>query len=314
MRDATRTLPMNASISMTLRRCVSRSTVQSKPTGGDEVLYLHEDGCLQPASAAFSHGVCKQLDRLRELAGSKTAMRVATTNSFPTGAGIASSASGFAALTVAAASVLGLPEDVGGLSRLARLSGSGSAARSVLGGYVQWPGDEQDPESSANQLAPPEHWPLQDIVAVVDGMPKAISSLEGHRRALSSPYYAQRQRGLPERTSRVHRALMARDFAMLAEAVEEEAIDLHLIAMSAKPPIFYWQPGTLAVLNAVRQLRADGHEVCATIDAGPNVHVLCTPAHVKQAAAVLALLPEVQRLIVDEIGPGPSLVDDHLFP
>ena len=314
MRDAERILPANASISMTLSRCVTRTTIAVLgQDAADEVLYRQTDGSLCLASEDFTQLVSRHLDRLRALSGTSAGLRVATVNSFPTGAGIASSASGFAALTIAAGAVLGLSKDAADLSRLARLSGSGSAARSVLGGFVLWPSDEADLEAPARQVAPPDHWPLHDLVAVVDSTPKAITSREGHRRALGSPYYPRRQEMLPGRLERVNRALATRDFALLAEVVEEEAIDLHLIAMSAQPPTFYWRAATLTVLECVRQLRADGLEVCATIDAGPNVHVLCTPEHVARARVALASLPGVRELIDDMVGTGPAYSDEHLF-
>jgi diphosphomevalonate decarboxylase len=312
MRDASLTLPMNTSISMTLSRCVARTTLEPIEGERDEVWLAANDG-LHEAGEAFAEKVRAQLNRLRAQVRTGPAFRVATANSFPIGAGIASSAAGFAALTVAAAAALALPDDAAAWSNLARLSGSGSAARSVFGGFVQWPAYRDRPDAPARQLAPSRHWPLCDLIAIVDARVKETSSREGHRRAVGSPYYPVRQTLLPARLEHVCRALDERDFAALAEAVEEEAIDLHLIAMSARPPIFYWQPATLAVLAEVRRLRADGLHVCATIDAGPNVHVLCEPGHAAAAAAALAALPGVAQLIEDQAGDGPVLVAQHLF-
>lgn len=310
-----RVLPANPSISMTLQHCVSHCTVapQDDPTGDDQVEWLNDADELEPAPPMFRDGVLRHLERLRRCTCRSGSLRVATTNNFPTGAGIASSASGFAALTVATCAALDWSANPAELSRFARLSGSGSAARSVLGGFVEWPGDPRDPESAARQFAPPDHWPLCDLVAVIDPTHKAISSREGHRRAPSSPYYTRRLEILPDRTRRVRDALLARDFAHFAQAVEEEAIDLHLIAMSARPPTFYWQPGTVAVLEAVRCLRADGLDACATIDAGPNVHVLCIAAHARQVQEALAEVPSVRTIIADKVGDGPRFADKHLF-
>ena len=315
MQNVERVLPTNPSISMTLQRCVSHCTVapQNDPSSDDQVEWLNDAGELEPAQPMFRDGVLKHLERLRRCTHRSGALRVATTNNFPTGAGIASSASGFAALTVATCAALDWTATPAELSRFARLSGSGSAARSVLGGFVEWPGDPQDPESAARQFAPSDHWPLCDLVAVIDPAHKAISSQEGHRRAPSSPYYTCRLEILPDRTRRLRDALLARDFTHFAQAVEEEAIDLHLIAMSARPPTFYWQPGTVAVLEAVRRLRADGLDVCATIDAGPNVHVLCIAAHARQVQEALAEVPGVRMIIADNVGDGPRFADKHLF-
>lgn len=265
---------------------------------------------------AFTARVLAHLDVLRRRAALDPGagrFRVVTGNSFPSSAGIASSASGFAALTVAGAAALGLPldleRDAGELSSLARQSGSGSATRSLLGGFVLWPdpagGDADDPR--AVQLHPADHWRLADLVALVDTGAKEVSSLGGHRLAPTSPYFARRLEGLPERLDRVRRALADRDFATLATAVEEEAIDLHLIAMSSRPPIFYWTAGTVDVLAAVRRLRAEGVPACATIDAGPNVHVLCPPEAADAVAARLAEVPAVLRVLRDRAGDGPVL-------
>ncbi|NJL27284.1 MAG: hypothetical protein HC897_05015 [Thermoanaerobaculia bacterium] len=176
-----------------------------------------------------------------------------------------------------------------------------------------WPAGRGRKHCHARQVSPPEHWNLRDLVAVVDAGPKAVSSLDGHRRALTSPYYRTRQHQLPRRLEEVHQALRERDFERLATVVEAEAIDLHCVAMTSVPPIFYWRPGTLAVLEAVRALRTEGIPACSTIDAGANVHVLC-PAEAE--AAVLARLEglgAVRSVIRDGVGQGPVVETGHLI-
>ncbi len=335
-RDLDRALPVNPSLSMTLSRCRSRTTAEVLPgPGADEVLLAGDesgralptgshsgDGAgsrppLRPASEAFAARVHRHLGEIRrwaEIADGEVRFRIATVNTFPAAAGIASSASGFAALAVAAAAALGRDTSPEELSSLARRSGSGSAARSVLGGYVEWPapdGDDDDPRAA--RVAPASHWDLRDLVAVVESGAKEVSSLAGHRRAATSPHFARRLEVLPERLAAVRRAVLERDFQSLAERVEEEAIDLHLIAMSSRPPIFYWQPATLAVLAAVRELRRDGVPACSTIDAGANVHVLC-PAEAEEAvAARLAATPGVHEVLADRVGTGPEIHHEHLL-
>ena len=146
---------------------------------------------------------------------------------------MASSASGFAALTIATVQALGLDPEVGELSQLAQRSGSGSASRSVFGGYVEWPGED----GCAVQLAAADHWELCDVVAMVQHGPKAVSSLDGHLRALTSPHYERRQALLPARLARVREAIRERSLGRLGPVIEEDAIELHLIAMSSVPPI-----------------------------------------------------------------------------
>jgi diphosphomevalonate decarboxylase len=288
------------------------------PGAPDEVLLADAAGCLTPAPPTFRRRVTDHLERLRRRAGDPAGLRVATRNSFPAAAGMASSASGFAALTLAAAGALDLSLSPEERSDLARRSGSGSAARSVFGGYVEWPGrfpeeGEADPAVPAVPLAPAEHWDLADVVAVLEEGPKEVSSLDGHRRATTSPYFERRLELLPGRLAAVREALRRRDFDALAPVLEEEAVDLHLIAMSSRPPIFYWSPATLAVLARVRELRTRGVRAACTMDAGANVHVLCPAAEEAAVVEALEALPAVLAVIRDRVGPGPAVRDDHLF-
>ncbi len=257
-----------------------------------------------------------QLERVRQWAGRKEPVRVATRNSFPTAGGLASSASGFAALTLAAVGAFAKKASAKDLSLLARRSGSGSACRSILGGFVEWnapKADGNDDDSFARQIADHEHWDLRNVIAVVEIGPKTISSLEGHRLATTSPYYAKRLELVPERFDKVRKAIRDRDLATLGPLIEAEAIDLHLITMSSHPPIFYWSPGTLAVLRAVRELRQEGLAAWATMDAGANVHVICDADSEDDVAERLEDLPAVGFVIRDGIGPGPDTEAEHLF-
>lgn len=314
-RDLERALPLHASISMTLSRCVTHSTVEHRAPGdgGDEVLLADPEGALAAAPERFAERVKGHLRRIREVAGAEGAFRVATRNSFPAGAGLASSASGFAALTLAASAALGLELSRDALSDLARQSGSGSAARSLFGGFVEWPGGEGEGEAHALALAPAAHWDLRDVIAVVEEGEKEVSSLEGHRRAATSPHFGSRLALLADRLAAVRRAVAERDLELLGPILEEEAIELHLVAMSSRPPIFYWQPPTLAVLAAVREIRRAGTAAWATLDAGPNVHVICEPAGEEAVAARLSEVPGVRLLICDGVGEGPHLGAPHLF-
>ena len=182
-----------------------------------------------------------------------------------------------------------------------------------MGGYVEWPGVAEDPESPARQVGTPDHWTLCDVVAIVDDGPKGVSSRDGHRRAPRSPYFDRRQALLADRLETVRAAIAARDLDRLGHAIEAEAIDLHLIAMSSTPPIHYWRPGTLAVMSRMRALRDDGVAVWATMDAGPNVHLICAPDDEETVAEAMAALPEVGSVIRDRVGGDPTTVEEHLF-
>ncbi|MCP4202392.1 MAG: diphosphomevalonate decarboxylase [bacterium] len=315
IRDEDKVLPCNPSISMTLSRCTSKCTVEYDSTrSGDEVRFRQVGGTFEPAPDGFARPVQRHLENLRRRAGKSGGCKVWTENSFPTGAGIASSASGFSALTLAATEALGTPpEDATEASVLARMSGSGSAARSVMGGYVQWPADVGDlDEPAAMRIATAEHWDLRDVVAVVDSAPKGVSSRDGHRRAPSSPRFAPRLGELGERLEAVRDAIKRRDLETLGPIVESEAIDLHHVAMSSRPPIYYWKPGTLAVLWSIRSLRRDGVPVYATIDAGPNVHAICPAEFEEQVAKEFESMAEVESVLRDRVGEGPYSTSEHL--
>lgn len=316
-RDLERAIPMNSSISMTLEHCVTQCTVETLDHGGEDEVWLAEpDGGFGAPEPEFSHRVREHLDRIRQWAGRKEPVRVATRNTFPTAGGLASSASGFAALTLAAAGAFDKKASTRDLSLLARRSGSGSACRSVLGGFVEWPAavpGGSDEESYARQIADADHWDLRNVIAVVEIGPKSVPSIEGHRRATTSPYYAKRLELLPDRLDKVRRAIRDRDLEALGPVIEQEAIDLHLIAMSSNPPIFYWSPGTLAVIRAVRELRQEGLAAWVTMDAGANVHVICDADSEDDVAERLEDLPAVGFVIRDGVGPGPDDEAEHLF-
>jgi diphosphomevalonate decarboxylase len=315
-RDLDQAIPMNTSISMTLEHCVSQCTVETLDHGGEDEVWLAEpDGGFGTPDPDFARRMREQLDRIRQWAGRKEPVRVATRNSFPTAGGLASSASGFAALTLATVAAFGKKPSQRDLSLLARRSGSGSACRSVFGGFVEWSttANGSEEESYARQIADADHWDLRNVIAVVEIGPKTVSSIEGHRLAPTSPYLTKRLELIPGRIERVRKAIRERDLDALGPVIEEEAIDLHLITMSSHPPIFYWSPGSLAVLRAVRELRQEGLAAWATMDAGANVHVLCDADSEDEVAERLEDLPAVGFVIRDGIGPGPEQDEEHLF-
>jgi diphosphomevalonate decarboxylase len=313
-RDLDEALPVNASISMTLSECVTVTTVEYVEGTDirDRIEIVRQDGTLEPPSPVFHERASRHLGRIRRWATRQGGFRVVTRNSFPTGSGIASSASGFAALTLAASRALNLDLTLAERSSLARMSGSGSAARSVLGGYVEW-SSKGDAAGHAVEIAPASHWDLRDVIAVVDRGEKDVSSLEGHRRASSSPHYEARLRLLPDRIEATRRAVAERDLAVLGPVLEEEAVELHLIAMSSKPPIFYWKSGTLEVLETLRRLRGEGLEAWATMDAGANVHVICPPRAEGDVLRALEGVRGVAAVLLDGVGEGPYFHEEHLF-
>ncbi len=309
--DASINLPLNNSISMTLADAHTITTVEWHATGElAHDTFVIDDA---PFSGPGAQRLVRHLDRIRALAGVTQYARVASRNNFPMASGIASSASGFAALTVAACCALGLDYDATRLSAIAR-RGSGSASRSLFGGFVEWEQGQNDASSVAHQLYPPEHWQLCDLVAVVSGAAKSVSSEEGHRLAASSPLNAGRIAGLNHALGEVRAALTTRDIARLGPVLEQDALAMHAVMMTGTPSLLYWQPGTLEILHAVRHWRAqEGIAVYFTIDAGPNVHLICEQADVPILNQKLQTLSSVSQIIVSKAGQGPQLLNEHLF-
>lgn len=318
VQDAARTLPYNGSISMNLDTCLTTTTVRFDAALPDDRVTLALYGkAPEQASGRPLERVVAQLDRLRALAGVGYRARVESSNSFPSDAGIASSAAAFAALTLAGAAALGLDLDERQLSLLTRRSGSGSACRSIPTGFVEWvvPDGPLDPaawdaQSYAFSLAPPEHWALADVVAVVDAGAKKIGSAENHQIAATSQFFPARLAELPARLAAVREAIARRDLRLLGEAIEADAVSMHVVCMTARPPSFYWSGGTLEIIHAVRGWRAEGLQAYFTIDAGPNVHVICAAADRPEVERRLAALPAVLFTIGNGAGAGARLVGD----
>ena len=303
-RDDALRLPLNGSISMNLSGLESRTTVQFDEALEHDTFELN--GEFQ--SSASLQRVSQFLDYVRRLVGSTSYARVSSTNNFPTGAGIASSASAFAALALAASKAAGLDLDQKDLSRLARL-GSGSACRSVPDGFVEWLPGKDDASSYAISIAPKDHWDLVDAVAVVSQEHKPIGSTSGHKLAHTSPLNAQRVLDAPERLKNCRDALLERDFAGFADVVELDSNYMHAVMRTSNPPLVYWEPATEVLLWQVWQWRKQGHAVCATVDAGPNVHVLALKNELEWLREALVELPGVKKVLIGEPADGARLVN-----
>ncbi|HEY2735510.1 MAG TPA: diphosphomevalonate decarboxylase [Polyangiales bacterium] len=303
--DPIANLPAVPSISMTLDPLITETTVAFSSDLEQDELILNE----QPALAIEVGRATQLLDRVRIEAGLSARARVTSKNQFPTASGLASSASGFAALAAAARAAAGLPFDPTKTSSLARRS-SASAARSVFGGYVELPaGSPGDDALAAHVLAPPEHIALRIVVAVTAEGRKNVGSTDGmtHTRS-TSPYYEAWVSAAPRLADEVREGLRTRDLPRIGRAMEQSTLAMHACGLAADPGLIYWQPATLAAFARVRELRAGGIEVYATMDAGPHVKALC---HADDAAAVsrgLAETPGVLRTLLAGPGHGVEIV------
>jgi len=301
-------IPTNSSLSINLGGATTITSVRFEPGLEQDRVSLNG----QPADPGPAARVSHHLDWVRSMAGIDQQALVNSRNDFPTAAGIASSASAFAALSLAASQAAGLELDDRQLSILAR-KGSGSACRSIHGGYVEWMAGESDETSFAQQVAPPEHWGLQVVTVVLQREPKEISSTAGHRAVWTSPLFQARLETIPDTLDTVRRAVLERDFDALALAVEREAVSMHAIAMTGRlagadclSGLYYWRPGTMRLIRAVQDWRRTGMPVCFTIDAGPNMHLICPAEILSQLERSLAPhLSEMDAtLIISHPGKG----------
>lgn len=306
-RDVRLNLPVNGSVSMNLSRLQTITTVEFGDDKKDRVVF---DG--RNVKSRFYKRVVSHLDRVRKLAGISLRARVATENTFPFGVGIASSASGFAALTLAAASAAGLSLSERELSVLGR-RGSGSAARSIPDGYVEWVAGTQDADSYAYSFYPPEYWDICDVVVMVSKRQKAVGSTQGHALARTSPFFRARVRGLPAKLVRLKEALKEKDFSTFGAIVEAEALNMHGVMLTSSPALVYWEPATITVMQRVWLLREGGLESYVTLDAGPTVHVICQKLNARELSRKLSSVRGVVDVVVNRPVDGARIVKKHLF-
>lgn len=295
-------LPAVGSLSLTLERLRSETTVC--PAEHDSFTLNHEPGPADAAAKALRH-----LDRVWQAigaAGPRPACAVDSVNHLPTAAGLASSASGFAALTLAAAAAFAWDPGRAALSALAR-RGSGSAARSLWGGFVRLErGSRPDgADCRAFPLHPPDHWDIRLLVAHTAKGPKPVGSTDGMQRCRdTSPYYGPWVETSEADLAAAEAALAARDLPALGAVVEHSCFKMHACMLATRPPLMYWNGVTLEVVQAVWRARAEGLAGYVTSDAGPHVKVLCPSGQAEAIAARLRAVPGVQA--VDVLAPGPD--------
>jgi diphosphomevalonate decarboxylase len=293
-------IPANGSLSMNLEGLDTKTTVSFDTDLDQDQLVLNGE----PVGNEALDRVSSLLDRVRELGEIKTKAHVLSENNFPTGTGIASSASAFAALTLASVTALGLCLSEKELSQLAR-TGSGSASRSIPGGFVEWRAGTDHDSSFAETIAPQEHWDLVDFIVLVSKEHKKTGSSQGHRIADSSPLQKVRVADAKRRLDICRQALLEKNFQDFAEIVELDSNMMHSVMMTSDPPLYYWQPATLEIMAAVQSWRSEGLQVCFTIDAGPNLHLIC-PAEASQAVKrKLGALVNVKSILTCTPG-GPA--------
>lgn len=306
-RDAALNLPAAGSLSITLDALHTRTRVRF-----DDALAADDITLNGARDEGQTRKIGAFLDLFRARAGVTTRAHVETGNDFPTGAGLASSASGFAALAIAADHALGLRLGACELSVLAR-RGSGSAARSIHGGFVEMAAGTRDDgeDSFAKPLLDAGAWPLKVIVAITTRKKKAISSRAGmdHTRD-TSPFYRDWIAAVPGDLADAHEAVEARDFEKLAQVAEASCLAMHAVMLSARPGLIYWNAATVGCIQCIRALQAEGVGVFFTIDAGPQVKAVCLPNHASRVADALLEVDGVEEVLLSGLGEAARIVED----
>ncbi len=304
-------LPMNGSISMTCDRMTTTTTVEFSEKYKAHTVVINDEEFKKDEKDIHGH-----IDRICRLAGTRQHAKVVSQSDFPVAAGLASSASGFAALTVAACAAAGLKLSPKELSVLTR-QGSGSACRSIFGGFVEWHrGSAADGNDSyAEPIAGKNHWPdFRMITTIVEVKKKPVSSRAGMAQTVATcPYYKGWLETVNDDLKNVREGIKETDFGRVASTAEFNCLKMHATMIATKPPIIYWIPASMEIIHAVRHAREDGIQAYFTMDAGPNVKVMCLQKDEKEVVKRLNELEGVVKTIICKPGNDAKLVDKHLF-
>ena len=298
-------LPQNNSLSLTLDAFYTETKVTFDENLDEDILIL--DGEEEGPKALKKAQVI--LDLVREMAGIQTCARIDSKNFVPTAAGLASSASGLAALAGAASLAAGLQLNETELSRLAR-RGSGSASRSIYGGFAEWQQGTSDEDSVAVPVDDAD-WDIGMLFIIVDDNRKDVSSTEGMRRVVeTSPYYEGWISSSVEDLAAIKTAIANQDLETTGEIAERSALKMHALNLSANPPFNYWSPDSIVAMRKVTELREMGYPVYLTMDAGPNVKLICKASQLEEIYAILKKDYREEQLVMAKPGPGMQILED----
>lgn len=299
-RDKELFLPMNSSLSLTLDAFYTDTKVVFDEDLTEDAFYLN--GVLQ--SEKEIQKISRFLNLFREYRGEGKFARVESVNFVPTAAGLASSASAFAALALATATALQLDWSRQKLSTFAR-RGSGSSTRSLFGGFVEWDMGTNSEDSMAVPIDDAA-WDVGMLIIAVDTGQKKVASREGMEHTVAtSPFYPAWVASAKEDLAAIKEAIVQKDFQRVGQITEHNGMKMHATTLSANPPFTYWSAASLAAQEAVRQVREEtGFPAYMTMDAGPNVKVLCRASDLPRLQAELSHLLPAEQLIASK--PGPS--------
>jgi diphosphomevalonate decarboxylase len=300
-------LPSNGSISMNLSNLFTTTTVEFNPS-------LTQDDILVNGvrDNEINRRVSKHVDRIRKLAHKNIYAKIISKNSFAASAGMASSASGFAALTVAGLAAAGISLSEKETSILAR-QGSGSACRSIPDGFVEWLDGETSEESYAHSLFNPAYWDICDLVAVLSKEKKDIPTSIGQQSVSTSIFFQTRIAQIKNKIKKCKELIEKKDFDNFGKLIEMEALELHSIMLTSWPSLIYWEPTSLSVMKTVKKMREEGILAYFTIDAGPNIHIICQKKDTNLVEPRIKDIIGVSDVLINSPSKGSYIIDTHLF-
>ena len=294
-------IPLNGSISMNLSNLTTKTQVEFVSGLTNDQIII--DGT--SSNDVSAKRIIDHLDRIRKMAGVRRRAKVISKNNFPASTGLSSSASGFAALTLAGSKAAGLQLSEKELSILAR-KGSGSACRSIPDGFVEWIAGDSDGSSYATSIFPVDWWDIVDIVCILSDKKKEIPTSTGQRFVNSSPFLSTRLKKINNKIKLLKKYIEDRDFTRFGEIVEQEALELHAMMMTSSPSLLYLYPETIELINIIRQIRKEGLECYFTLNTGHNIHILCKKVDLNKIIKKY-LKPEQKNYVINSAASGAKL-------
>lgn len=298
-KNQTLKLPYTNSLSLTLDRFYT-DTKACVINNDQDIIYLNQTLLDQTQSQRIRN----YLDTIRQMYSFNEHFQIDTVNHVPTSAGFASSASGFAALAAAINETKQLNLDKKQLSILAR-NGSGSASRSIYGGFVEWIAGSDNETSFAQPIETESEIDLTILSVVINKNVKKISSTVGMENSVkSSPFYPNWVTLVASEIKEIKQAIAKKDVQKIGEIAEHNAMSMHALTLSANPSFTYFEPETIKILQIIHELRQKGILAYATIDAGPNVKIICTKESLKQVQKYIEEQLSNVTCVVANIGSG----------
>ncbi|NLW53219.1 MAG: diphosphomevalonate decarboxylase [Tissierellia bacterium] len=289
-------LPFNSSLSLTLDAFYTITDVKVID-GKSDVFYL--DGKIQDEEETSK--ISKFIDRFRKLSNKDFCVRIDSKNHFPTAAGLASSASGFAALAGALNEIYETRLDKKHLSIMAR-KGSGSATRSLFGGFVEWKKGHDDLSSFAEKFDD-ANWDIGMIIVILNDKKKKVLSRAGMKQTVETcPFYPAWVEDAKKDLEDIKVAIKEQDLDKVGEIAEYSAMKMHATMMATRPSIIYMQPKSLEVINMVKELRHQGLSCYVTMDAGPNVKIITSSRFKDEIIDKLKNIIDKDKIIYSKVG------------